>query len=145
MHPNSKPPLKDTMKTQQLTCKPPPSGQNVGGLRGAALMLRRRKSTVTLRPIRYPLLALFLLGALGCSTTASVTPTVSRQPPTACLEACPALPELSDGQEGTRRRWESSLISRAGECRLLHAECSAYVTRSAEPEKVPAKSWWKFW
>lgn len=63
----------------------------------------------------------------ACSTTPSTLPTTldlpQTPPPEACLQPCPRLPHLADGQEVVRTSWEHEAAYLYGTCRRLHEAC----------------------
>jgi|GEM_PF-1879564 len=71
------------------------------------------------------LTAAYLMSACATSTPPSPPQTVARTLPTECLQSCPALALLQDGDEIAATLWMFELINEAGECRRMHDVCRA--------------------
>ena len=112
------------------TCRQLSSGARDGQQRSPSLMRKLAQSQAIHLLILCLLTAALLLILSGCSTIRSSSPTILRQPPSACLTQCPLLPELTSGEEAVRRQWEGQVLERAGECRRQHAECVEWNSKT---------------
>ena len=72
---------------------------------------------------RWVLLVIGSLGLLGCSSLPFTGPTVTRQPPTACVTPCTKLTPPASNRADAVRSWTFDLVGAYGECRRTHAQC----------------------
>lgn len=95
------------------------------------------------RPIRLMLSAALILSAAACSTQPSTTPTVTNQPPDACLNLCAKLAKPASEDPNVVYDWTVGAVNSYGECARAHADCAAWVLKKDAPA-VPAKRWWQW-